>query len=92
MSLGSEPAWAAPLGVARVLSVRAVPPLGCECLRVLLRSLRSKTMRMMMMRRKMTQPAPMAAKRAGLEPKIPSTEPGLLSWFLVPERKKEQTL
>lgn len=47
-------------------------------------------MRMMMMRRKMTQPAPMAAKRAGLEPKIPSTEPGLLSWFLVSERDKER--
>lgn len=47
-------------------------------------------MRMMMMRRKMTQPAPMAAKRAGLEPKIPSTEPGLLSWLLVSERGKKK--
>lgn len=89
MSLGSEPDWVAPLGVARVLSDREVPPLGCECLRVLLRSLRRRTMRMMMMRRKMTQPAPMAAKRAGLEPKIPSTEPELLSWFLVPRRERK---
>ncbi len=39
MSLGSEPAWAAPLGVARVLSDREVPPLGCECLRVSLAKL-----------------------------------------------------
>jgi len=38
----------------------------------------------------MTQPAPIAAKRAGLEAKMPSTEPGLLSWFLLSERDKER--
>lgn len=93
MSLGSEPAFPEHLGLASVLSDRAV--VRCwVCLRFLFLSLISRTMRMMMIRRKMTHPAPMTANSAGLEAKKPSAEldeSDLLSWFMVSVdgRKKE---
>lgn len=97
MSLGSVPAVPLPpLGLARVLSERAGARC-CVCLRCRLRSFSSRTVRKMMMSRKMTQPAPTAANNATLElkklsesPLLPPLPPGPLfsSWFTVSEDGK----
>lgn len=92
MSLGSVPTVPLPaLGLARVLSERAGARC-CVCLWCRLRSFSSKTVRKMMMSKKMTQPAPTAANNATLELKKlsgsllpPPLAPGPLFsfWFTV---------
>lgn len=94
MSLGSVPAVPLPpLGLARVLSERAGARC-CVCFRCRLRSFSSRTVRNMMMSRKIMQPAPTAANNATLElkklsgsPLLPPLAPGPLfsSWFTVSE-------
>lgn len=78
MSLGSEPAFPLHLGLAKVLRDKAAARC-CVCFRCRLRILIRRTTRKMMMRMKMTQPAPMAAKTATLELKNPSLGPWV-SW------------
>lgn len=88
MSLGSEPAFPLHLGLAKVLRDKAAARC-CVCFRCRLRILIRRTTRKMMMRMKMTQPAPMAAKTATLELRNPSLGPWVSwpFWLTEPARK-----
>lgn len=90
MSLGSEPAFPLHLGLAKVLSDKAAARC-CVCFRCRLRILIRRTTRKMMMRMKMTQPAPIAAKTATLELKNPSLGPWVSCpfWLTEPARQGE---